>query len=86
MDFLHSRLHLNSGETVEVTLDKQANVKLMDDQNFRSYKRGERHGFYGGLAVRSPLRVRAPRAGTWHLVIDLGGYSGRVKASVRTLH
>ncbi len=85
MNFLHYHFQLDSGDAVEVTLDKQANVRLLDDTNFSLYKRGERHTYYGGLAKVSPIMLHAPRAGHWNLVIDLGGYAGTVKASVRTI-
>lgn len=85
MNFLHYNLNLFSGDVVEITLDKQANVRLMDDNNFSNYKNGMRHQYYGGYTTLSPARITAPRQGHWHLVIDLGGYSGKVNASVRVL-
>jgi len=85
MNYLHYELELTPGDVVEVTLDKQANVRLLDEMNFSNYKRGERHTYFGGLANESPVRLPAPHSGHWHLVIDLGGYSGTVRASVRTL-
>ncbi len=85
MNYLHYELELTPGDVVEVTLDKQANVRLLDEMNFSNYKRGERHTYHGGLAKESPVRLPAPHPGHWHLVIDLGGYSGTVRASVRTL-
>lgn len=45
MNFLHYPLNLDSGEIVDVTLDKQANVRLMDEMNFSKYKKGERHTY-----------------------------------------
>ncbi len=85
MNFLHYDLQLGQGEAVEVTLDKQANVRLLDDINFSNYKRGQRHTYYGGLAKVSPIHLKPPNPGHWHLVIDLGGYAGTVNASVRTI-
>jgi len=85
MKFLHYSFNLGSGDIVEVTLDKQANVRLLDPVNFQHYKKGKAHRYFGGLAKVSPLRIKAPHAGRWHLVIDLGGFEGRVKASVRTI-
>ncbi len=82
MKYLHYDLTLDSNDVVVVTLDKQANVLLMDDSNFSSYKRGQRYTYYGGLAKVSPARISPPHAGNWHLAIDLGGYSGSVRASV----
>jgi len=85
MNYLHYKLDLERGEAIEVRLDKQANVRLLDEPNYAKYSRGERHTYYGGLAKRSPVRLSPPRPGPWHLVIDLGGFSGSVQASVRTL-
>ena len=85
VNYLHYDIQLGPDDIVEVTLDKQANVRLLDDINYSSYQRGDRHTYHGGFAKVSPLRLRAPHAGRWHLVIDLGGYAGTVTASVRTL-
>lgn len=85
MNFLHYEFDLGADDAVEVTLDKQANVRLMDDSNFAAYQSGRQHHYYGGLAKSSPVRLAAPHAGHWHVVIDLGGYGGTVRASVRVL-
>ena len=85
MNFLHYNLNLENKETVKVTLDKQANVRLLDSINFSKYKRGDKHRYYGGLAKKSPVKITAPHAGRWHLVVDLGGYAGTVKASIQTI-
>jgi len=85
VNYLHYDLQLNSGDVVEVTLDQQANVRLMDASNFANYKRGGQHKYFGGLQTKSPAHIPAPHAGHWHLVVDLGGYAGTVRASVRTI-
>ena len=86
MQFLHNDLgQLRGGEVVEVTLDKAANVKLMDSSDFSSYRGGRRHRYYGGYITESPYRVSVPNSGHWHLAIDLGGYAGSVRAGVKVL-
>ncbi|WP_336194453.1 DUF1883 domain-containing protein [Providencia stuartii] len=85
MNFLHYNVTLQPNDIVEVYLDTQANVRLLDDYNFAQYKRGDRHQYYGGHTKTSPVRLKAPRAGHWNVVIDLGGYSGTVKASVNII-
>lgn len=85
MNFLHYDLQLTAHQSVEVTLDKAANVRLLDDVNFGRYRQGAQHTYYGGYSKVSPVSVRPPHAGRWHLVIDLGGYPGTVRASVRTV-
>ena len=82
MNFLHYEFDLSAGDVVEVTLDKQANVRLLDSSNFNAYKDGHQHRYYGGLAKQSPIRIPAPNTGHWHVVIDLGGYAGTVRAGV----
>ena len=83
MKFLHFELQSGPQRTVTVTLDKQANVKIMDEANFEHYKKGNGHKFHGGFATKSPFKVVLPSSGKWHVVIDLGGIPGSVKASVR---
>ena len=66
-------------------LSAAANVRLMDSANYSSYKNGRRHHYYGGYVKRSPYRIVIPRSGHWFVTIDLGGYSGTVRHSVRVL-
>ena len=74
--------YLQGGSTVTVTLKNQANVRVLDSSNYRSYASGRRHQFYGGRATRSPFSVSVPRSGHWILAVDLGGNAGRIEASV----
>ena len=85
MDYLHHEFDLGAGDIVEVELDSQANVRLLDEVNYDLYQQGKEHRYFGGLAKASPVRLAAPRAGHWHVVIDLGGYAGTVRAAVRVL-
>ena len=60
------------GEVVEVTLSgNAANMRLMDSSNFSSYKNGRPHRYYGGLAERSPVRLRIPHSGRWYVTVDM---------------
>jgi hypothetical protein len=84
MNFLHNDLgYLNGGEVVEINLDHAANVRLMDAGNFHSYRQGGQHRYLGGEARRSPIRLRVPQPGHWHVAIDLGGRTGTIRAGVR---
>jgi hypothetical protein len=85
MNYLHYEFDLHANDVVEVTIDKQANVRLMDEVNFLFYRDGKQHHYFGGHAKESPVQISAPRAGHWHVVIDLGGYPGTVRASARVL-
>lgn len=82
----HDLGHCARGETIEVTLlGHAANVLLLDSSNFQNYRRGRRYRGHGGHATTSPVRLQVPRTGTWHLVVDHGGYRGNTRASVRKL-
>jgi hypothetical protein len=85
MNYLHYEFDLGPNDVVHVTLDKQANVKLLDENNYQSYRSGRQHRYYGGLAKKSPINLKAPNQGHWHVVIDLGGYPGTVRASAQVL-
>ena len=76
---------VEKGRIVVVTLDAQANVRLLDSSNYNAYQKGRQHKFYGGRATKSPVKLIIPYSAHWYLVIDLGGYSGRVKHSARIL-
>ena len=85
MNYLHYEFNLSTDDVVELSFDKQANVRLIDTHNYAQYKNGRHHQFYGGLAKVSPLRLQAPHPGHWHVVVDLGGYAGNVRASARVI-
>lgn len=85
MNYLHYEFDLTQGEALQVTLDKKANVELLDGPNFERYQTGQPHRYYGGSALVSPVTLVPPHAGHWHVVIDLGGFPGTVRASVNVL-
>jgi Domain of unknown function (DUF1883) len=87
MNYLHSDLgHLEAGALVDVTLSgTEANVMLLDSVNVSRYRQGQEFDYHGGHFTRSPIRIAVPRAGHWHVVVDLGGAAGRVEASVNVL-
>lgn len=85
MNFLHAKLQLAPDDQVEVTLDHPANVQLLDSVNYEKYSQGKPYRYYGGYAKESPVRLSVPERGQWHLVVDLGGGAGSVRASYRVL-
>jgi hypothetical protein len=86
MQFLHKEFSsLGPDDVVEVSLDRQANVQLLDDINFSHYRNRRSFTYHGGLAKASPVHLSPPHFGRWHLVVDLGGYSGSVNISTRLI-
>lgn len=85
MNFLHSQVQTSTGDVIEVSLEGNAvNVMVMSASDFSSYRRGGRHHYYGGHFTRSPAIIRPP-SGSWHVVVDLGGRRGHVRAGVRVI-
>ena len=85
MNYLHYEVDTGAGDQVEVVLDRAANVQLLDPANYQNYQSGRGYTYYGGHATISPVRLKVPHAGHWHVVIDLGGGAGHVRASVRVI-
>jgi Domain of unknown function (DUF1883) len=72
-----------NGTSVSVKLTgSSANVILLDAVNFARYRAREPFSYTGGLQVATPARLTIPRDDHWFVVVDLGGYSGRVRAAV----
>lgn len=71
------------GAVAVVTLDKQANVRLMMSSNYRSFSSGRQSRFQGGLATKSPVRLGIPSNDHWYVVVDFGGLPSQVRASVQ---
>jgi len=86
MKFIHTDLgHCSGGETVRINLSAAANVRLMSQSDFSAYRRGQRFGYQGGLARRTLVDLSVPRAGRWHVVVDMHGLRGSTRASVSLL-
>jgi hypothetical protein len=81
MEFLHYEFDAHGGEMVEVTLDHAANVQLLDPANYDNYRNGRAFRYFGGHVTGPSFRLAFPHSGHWHLVIDLGGGPGQVRAS-----
>jgi hypothetical protein len=84
MDHLHYDLGaLGPDDVIEVTLDHPANVQLLDPANYENYVNKQPYHYHGGYITVSPYELRPPRLGHWHVVVDLGGGPGRVRALVK---
>jgi hypothetical protein len=86
MQFSHHDLgQRRQGEIVEISLSAAANVRLLDSSNLHAYRRGARHSYVGGLAKRTPVRLRIPNSGHWHVAVDMRGLRGSVRSSAQML-
>ena len=73
MNYLHYGVDVKADDAIQVTLDHTANVMVMDPVNYMHYQSKQQFRYYGGYVKSSPYNIRPPRAGNWHVVIDLGG-------------
>lgn len=86
MKFMHYEWSdIGPEDVIEITLSKQANVRLLDDANYHRYRRGASYNFKGGTQVETPAHLSPPHQGHWHLVVDLKGYAGSVAVDVRLI-
>ncbi len=85
MNFLHYEVKAGDNNIIRVTLDKQANVYLMNTLNYQKYRMKKQYSCIGGLAKKSPIEFRPSHRDVWHVVIDLAGVPGTVKSSVKIL-
>jgi len=86
LEYIYNEIQAREGTIVEVTLDRQANVRLLDPTNYSRFKSGQKCRGYGGQVLRSPLRLQVPSSGTWYVVIDLGGSGGTIRHSVQIIN
>lgn len=81
---LHREIDVGPDESLEMLLSNRANVLLLDDANYGRYRKHESFEYQGGgFADHSPFPLDVPHPGHWHIVVDLGGYPGKVRATLR---
>ncbi len=87
MNYLRHELGVvEAGSVAVIELEgTEANVLLLNATNFRSYARGGRYQYYGGHYTNSPVRIAVPTTDEWFVVVDLGGYAGRVSTAVHVV-
>lgn len=60
------------GIAAEVTLNRPANVYLVNQQGYQKYLNGIDFAFYGGHTSNSPYRIRIPTSNHWYIIVDNG--------------
>lgn len=74
-----------AGTVIEITLSAIANVRLMSHGNFDLFKNARQHKFLGGVAKQSPIRLKIPDNGHWHVVVDMEGHPGKAQSSIKVV-
>ncbi len=78
MRFLHQRLKLKRKQMIKVHFSEPTNVKLLSAPEFKKYKLGKTHTYYGGAHTNSPASFEIPYDGIWHAVIEKGTYNNPI--------
>jgi len=81
MTFLHWKVPGKAGDLIRIQLDTPAYVRLLDALNFEYYRKGSPVKGEGGWSDRLEVEFTLPYQGTFHVVVDLGGQAGTVKAT-----
>jgi Domain of unknown function (DUF1883) len=74
-----------AGTVVEITLSAIANVRLMTHGNFDLFRNVRQHKFHGGVAKQSPVRLKIPESGHWHVVVDMEGHPGKAQSAIKVV-
>lgn len=81
MTFLHWKIPGTTGDIVRIQTNGPAYVRMLDALNFEYYRRGSKFEGLGGWSDRLDVDFSLPYKGTFHVVVDLGGQAGELKAT-----
>ncbi|WKZ67788.1 MAG: DUF1883 domain-containing protein [Flavobacteriales bacterium] len=83
MKFLHKTFELKKKEIIEVHIDVAAKVKFMTGRDFKNYKMGKTHTYYGGLFEESPVRFVVPFESVWNVVVEKGTFRNPLEVNAQ---
>ena len=72
MKFLHQTLDAQRNEIIEVEIDTPTKVKFMTGRDYKAYRLGKTHTYFGGLFDESPVRFVVPHDAKWTIVVEKG--------------
>ena len=76
---------IREGVVIEISLSAVANVRLMTHADFDLFRNARQHKFLGGVAKQSPIRLKVPENGHWHVVVDMEGHPGKAQSSIKVV-
>ncbi len=59
--------------SVEVKLERAADVFLVDSNNFQKYNSGKEFKYYGGHYTHTPVQISVSGSGRWYLIVRGAG-------------
>lgn len=75
MKFLYRTFEAKRKEIIEVEIDKPTKVKFMTGREYKAYRMGRTHTFFGGLFEESPVRFVIPFDSNWTVVVEKGTHA-----------
>ena len=82
---MHYEMKAGPGEIIQVSISRDANVRLLDQLNYAKYKLGKSFTATAGPETEGPVKFVAPYRATWHVIVDMEGRMGTVRAFVEVL-
>jgi hypothetical protein len=82
VNYLHYTVKAGPANTVVITLNKPASVKLLDTLEYYKYKLGKRCKPVMEYACTPSFNMKVPHKSEWHVIIENAEEHGFIKAIV----
>lgn len=83
MKILSKSVQAKRSEILKVHVDQPAVVKFLTPEDYKRYKKGKTHRYWGGYTEESPARFEVPRKGSYFAVVEKGTFSNPVDLTAR---
>jgi Domain of unknown function (DUF1883) len=85
MRFIYTRITGGPEKSALVFLEHQANIFLLDDEEFDHYRFGQLFRCRGGWRRASPVMMSLPYHATWCVIVDLADQQLEISAHIEQL-
>jgi hypothetical protein len=75
MKILQQHVTAKRKQLIKVHVDQPAVVKFMTPENYRRYKKGLTHRYWGGFTENPPAVFEVPQKGTFVAVVEKGAFN-----------
>jgi len=82
MEYIHYQIRVFPHNNIVVTVDKQANIKLLNTIMYERYKSGKHVKASLEFLDSSGTSFKVPYKGEWHVIVEHGNYHGKITARV----
>ncbi len=81
MKILSQSVYAKRKQVMMVHVDCPANVKFFTPEEYKKYKKGLTHSYWGGYTDSLPARFEIPRKGRYYAVVEKGTFNSPVSLS-----